>query len=251
MSSAVPHSPHPEVRTDPFGIGGAHAGVVLASVGIASADGDESPWVWAPHPDELALAANMTDARRAAFLAGRRALRAAVHALSPESALAPLLHTGRGAPHLPVGLTGSISHKRHRAIAVAAQQSDVDRPQHVGVDLEERPSREQLARPSIATRILTPREQDALTSLDDLAHREATLLRFALKEAVYKAIDPTVHRYVRFTEVELDVHTDGRADVTLLLPEFSAHPVHVDAHWMFDDDYIVAMASCRATPPAK
>jgi phosphopantetheine--protein transferase-like protein len=170
-----------------------------------------------------------------------------VHAVSPVDATAPLLHTGRGAPHLPAGIAGSISHKRRRAIAIAAAEPGL----HLGIDLEERPTVASLERPSIARRILTERELDALASLDALAHREATLLHFALKEAVYKAIDPTVHRYVRFTEVELDVHPDGRARVTLLLPETVISPLHVDAHWMRDADYIVAMASCRATPPAR
>ncbi|MBL0221008.1 MAG: 4-phosphopantetheinyl transferase family protein, partial [Myxococcales bacterium] len=60
--------------------------------------------------------------------------------------------------------------------------------------------------------ILTAREQE---TLEDRG-RGATL-RFSIKEAIYKAIDPFVRRYVAFTEVELVV-TDGVAHVTSELP---------------------------------
>ena len=78
----------------------------------------------------------------------------------------------------------------------------------MGVDLERAaPSRQDIAR-----WILTAREQE---TLEDRG-RGATL-RFSIKEAIYKAIDPFVRRYVAFTEVELVV-TDGVAHVTSELP---------------------------------
>lgn len=199
------------------------------------------------HSAEAALAMTLPAVRRAAFVAGRVALRAAIHAVAPGKdnvpllLARPLLRTTRGAPTLPTGVLGSISHKRTHALAIALTG---DRG-HVGVDLEERPPEADALRPSIAPRILTLREQDAIASLDPVAHREATLLRFALKEAIYKAIDPIVERYVRFTEVEVDVHDDGRADVRLLLPEFSEQFWHVDAHWHRDEKWIVATARSR------
>ena len=200
------------------------------------------------HSAEAALAMTMPAVRRAAFVAGRVALRAAIHAIAPGRddvpllLARPLLRTTRGAPTLPAGILGSISHKRTHALAIAL----VGHSGHVGVDLEERPNASDALRPSIAPRILTAREQDALSSLDPLAHRDATLLRFALKEAVYKAIDPIVERYVRFTEVEVDVHDDGRADVRLLLPEFAQQLWHVAARWHRDERWIVATARSRA-----
>ena len=81
-----------------------------------------------------------------------------------------------------------------------------------------------------------------MDGMDLLAHRESTLVRFAIKEAVYKAIDPYVGRYVRFTEVELEVADDGRAAVRLLLPEADMQRVQVEAHWRFEDRWIIAMA---------
>jgi enterobactin synthetase component D len=112
----------------------------------------------------------------------------------------------------------------------------------VGVDLEERPTARDLERPSIASRVLTAAERDVIDGLELPSHREATLVRFAIKEAVYKAIDPYVGRYVRFTEVELDVSHDGQATVRLLLPEPAMQRVHVEARWRFEDRWIIAMA---------
>jgi enterobactin synthetase component D len=216
---------------------------VLASIDIDVAsprlDGEidtfESPGL---HEAERQFAASLSAAQRPSFVAGRQALRAALQHVAPDQLIAPLLRTHRGAPVLPAGLTGSISHKRERAIAVAAPSSG----DMVGVDLEERPLEKDLTRRSIAERILTGRELERLEGLDALAHREATLVHFALKEAVYKAIDPYVERYVRFTEVELDVHPSGRAVVRLSLPESSVQHVNVDAIWRFDGRWIIAMA---------
>ncbi|MCC6245142.1 MAG: 4'-phosphopantetheinyl transferase superfamily protein, partial [Gemmatimonadaceae bacterium] len=193
------------------------------------------------HESERALADHVGAAQRAAFIAGRRALRAAITSVQPEHAQTPLLRSARGAPLVPEGLTGSISHKRTRAIAVAANTTDG----LVGVDLEERPTERDIHRPSLATRILTSYEQDRIATSDPLAHREATLVHFAIKEAVYKAIDPYVHRYVRFTEVELDLHNDGTATVRLFLPELEHAPVVVSAIWRLEDTWIIAAAKSR------
>ena len=227
---------HPAiVSEEPFVPSGALASVVIDD----GANDDEAESHGADvHADELSLTAMMTPQRRGAFLAGRRALRAALHQIAPHSAEHPLLQTGRGAPRLPIGWTGSISHKRTRAIAVAAPSSGG----LVGVDLEERPTPRDLERPSLASRILTTAERDAIEGLDLAAHRESTVVRFAIKEAVYKAIDPYVGRYVRFTEVEVDVSEDGQAAVRLLLPEPEMRQVHVEARWRFEDRWIIAMA---------
>lgn len=228
---------HPAiVSEEPFIPSGALASVVIDDAlddhGEAEAHGPDV------HADELSFTAMMTPQRRGAFLAGRRALRAALHQIAPHSAEHPLLQTGRGAPRLPIGWTGSISHKRARAIALAAPSLGG----FVGVDLEERPTPRDLERPSIASRILTAAERDAIDGLELPAHRESTLVRFAIKEAVYKAIDPYVGRYVRFTEVELDVSDSGHAAVRLLLPEPEMRSVHVEARWRFEDRWIIAMA---------
>ena len=66
---------------------------------------------------------------------------------------------------------------------------------------------------------------------------------FAIKEAIYKAIDPIVRRYVGFTEVELDVEDDGSVRVTVL--DLARLPVDVEAWWREHDG---SLARDRARP---
>lgn len=246
--------------------GDARPGSVLLSVDVAAVS--DAPWPGlreqllasdALHSEEVALADALPGTRRPLFVAGRVAMRAAMRQALRASDVAPppVLRTPRGAPHLPDALTGSISHKGTRALAgVLSRASDV---QHFGIDLERRPTVSKSHAPSIASRILTAKERDALATYDQAVvhahggdephaarlHRERTLLYFAIKEAIYKAIDPFVERYVRFTEVEVALHDDGTTAVTLALPELSPGDVHVDAWWRMDDDWIVATAVSR------
>ena len=70
----------------------------------------------------------------------------------------------------------------------------------------------------LARRLLTENEQKRLGSLNDLCSKEdEVLLRFSLKEAVYKAIHPFLLRPVGFMEVEVDPNIDGTATLTFLL----------------------------------
>lgn len=141
-------------------------------------------------PAEQRRAGELAPPRRRDYIAGRTALHLAL------ASAVPILSDDRGAPILPDGWVGSVSHKGTFAAALVAPAGRG----HVGVDLE-------LAAPprlDIAPRILTPRE---LAALPDRGR--AVTLRFAIKEAIYKAVAPYVRRYVGFTEVELDL--DGAA----------------------------------------
>ncbi len=208
------------------------------------------------HPGEAALAEAMSPVRRATFVAGRLAMRAAMGAAladqAPHDAVAPILRSARGAPVLPATVAGSVSHKQDAALALALPRHALAHGAslHVGVDLEHRPSPRDVDRPSIARRILTAPELDALAEFDadPLAQRERVILSFAIKEAVYKAIDPTVQRYVQFTEVALQFADDGAVAVSLLLPELLHRDVTVHAHYAFDDRWIVATAVAETGP---
>jgi 4'-phosphopantetheinyl transferase EntD len=198
------------------------------------------------HSAEAGFARDLPAARRATFVAGREALRAALNQL-PDSGRGraypdvPILRTPRGAPLLPADVTGSVTHKTTLALATVAPR--VASLQHVGIDLEHRPQERDLAARSVARKILTAREYDYVQQWgeDTLTGREQVLVHFALKEAVYKAIDPFVERYVRFTEVELDL-TGSRARVTLHLPEPSVADVRIEAGWRLEESWIVAWA---------
>ncbi len=133
-----------------------------------------------PEGERAALRA-LTGLRRRDFITGRTAL----HSVFPDAVA--VLSDDRGAPALPPAWSGSISHKGPRAAAIAAPAG----AGHVGIDLE----RAVAPRSDIGTRILSPRE---------LRVTGAELTRvFAMKEAIYKAIDPIVRRFVGFTEVEI------------------------------------------------
>jgi 4'-phosphopantetheinyl transferase EntD len=177
----------------------AHGACVIVEIG------DEAAALARLAPAERDRAAQLGPVRRGEFIAGRTALHLA---LGSDAAI---LSNDRGAPALPPGWLGSVSHKRALAAALVAPAG----AGQLGVDLE-------LAAPprgDIGRRVLTAREQAELTD----GGRGVTL-RFAIKEAIYKAIDPYVRRYVGFTEVELAFAGDAVAVTTAL-------PFAIEATW--------------------
>ena len=171
-------------------------------------------------PAEQHRAGELSPPRRRDYIAGRTALHLAL--ASP----AAILSDDRGAPILPPGWVGSVSHKGAFAAALVAPAGHG----HVGVDLE----RAAAPRQDIAPRILTPRE---LAALPDRGR--AVTLRFAIKEAIYKAIDPYVRRYVGFTEVELELAGEAVTVTTAL-------PFAIEATWREHGSHWLATA--RAAP---
>jgi enterobactin synthetase component D len=155
---------------------------------------------------EQAHARSLGDVRRRELIAGRTALHLALGDFTHA-----ILADDRGAPILPAGWVGSVSHKGALAAAIVAPAGSG----WVGIDLE----RAAPPRGDIAKRILTPREQAELPD-----RGAAVTLRFAIKEAIYKAIDPMLRRYVGFTEVELALG-DGVCAAS------SELPVAIDAAW--------------------
>jgi 4'-phosphopantetheinyl transferase EntD len=163
------------------------------------------------HPDEAAYAQTLAPARRATFVGGRVALRAALAALGARD-VGAILSTPRGAPALPAGFVGSLSHKDEVALAIAARADDPPRAT-VGIDVEvPRPFRA-----DISDRVLTPAERSVVAALDPAARAAELMFRFAAKEAIYKALDPWVRRFVAFHEVEIATTADGGRVATLAL----------------------------------
>lgn len=63
----------------------------------------------------------------------------------------------------------------------------------------------------------------------EFSAREEVLLRFSLKEALFKAVHPVVERFIGMRDVEIDPHNDGTAVI-----RFTSHntaPVCVDGSW--------------------
>lgn len=160
-------------------------GVSLAGEGDdASVRGELAPGEWA-------YAEALSARRRPTFVGGRLALRRAAARLGLE--LPAVLPDDRGAPALPRGVVGSISHKDSLAVALLAPADGATR----GVDVE----RVVAPRVDLSRQVLAPDEAAELSALEGEARWRAVLLRFSVKEAIYKAIDPFVRRYVGFQEV--------------------------------------------------
>jgi 4'-phosphopantetheinyl transferase EntD len=171
---------------------------------------------------ERDAADRLSGVRRRELIAGRTA----IHALLGGAH--PVLANERGAPVVPAGLTGSISHKRAHAAAIVAAADHG----HVGIDLEgTAPTKLDISR-----RILTANEPRV--------HGAELLRVFAIKEAIYKAIDPIVRRYVGFQEVELVIGEGGEVRVTVV--DEVRLPVSIEAWWTIVDDHWLATA--RANP---
>ncbi len=169
------------------------------------------------HAGERAFAAGLAPRRRHTWIGGRLALRAALGRIG--IACGAILSTARGAPALTTGIAGSVSHKDRFAVALA----DLTGEWRIGVDYEPLvPPRERIER-----KVLTPEERKDWLLLPEDTRWEYTLRRFSIKEAVYKAIDPFLGRFVGFDEVTVAPGASGEVDVR---PLFETR-LRIEARW--------------------
>lgn len=205
-------------------------------VGVTIPDGEPgiAPTTMARlHPDEARHAATLHPRRRPTWVAGRLALRAALTEIGVASG--PILPNDRGAPVLPPGIAGSISHKSLLAVGLAARESGWT----VGIDVEQR----HLGKQDISRYVLTPAEVIEVAGLDPAAREQEIMLRFSLKESIYKAIDPYVRRFVGFQEVSVAILPDGGARVSLHLEGGTS--LDVEGWWMAEPEYVLTAARAR------
>jgi enterobactin synthetase component D len=186
------------------------------------------------HPKEREVAAGIRGYRLVSWVGGRLAAREALDEFQRGDA--PLLSDARGAPIGPRGLTVSLSHKRTLAVALVAR-SELG---SVGIDLEELGP----ARLSIQDRVLTESERKAIQALPPERQWMALLLRFTVKEAIYKALAPDLERYVGFEEAEVTPAVDGTAAVAMKL-QGDAPPVAVEARYSWFDHHVLATVRAR------
>jgi len=193
--------------------------------------------------EERAFLDSLSPARKPTWLAGRIALHEALRDLGLDCG--PILSAKRGSPELPDGVTGSISHKRTLAVALAARKSD---GLSLGVDIEPVPAPSTEAgwnnRPDISSRVMTPEELAALASVPEAGRRLEVVLHFSIKESLYKAINPLVGRYVSFQEATVLPRPDGSVGVTLTLTQHEG-PFSVEARWSQIDGHLLTTAAVR------
>lgn len=185
-------------------------------------------------PNEVDIARTLRGYRVPQFVGGRIALRRACEQLGVRPA--ELLPDDRGAPVLPRGMVGSISHKRDLAVAMAASQSAGT----LGVDIEDYGP----PRLTIAPSVLLPSEIEAIEALPEPRRWIALLQRFSIKESIYKALDPYVRRYVSFHEAEVHPDLSGSATVRLHLKQGEG-PFAVDARYEWLHGRLLTSARIR------
>ncbi len=197
-------------------------------------------------PEERAHAMSLPTHRRETWLGGRVAMRRATRALDVQCP--PIFATERGAPALPERIHGSIAHKQTVAVALAAPRADTSCG--LGVDVEHL----EPLRFDITRRVLGEGELARLGRIRDVPADHVVRVAFAVKEAVYKAIDPTCRRYVAFREVEVDVDAcarEGEVEVVLGLDPAAPARLYVEARWTqlehpSGSRCVIAMARAKA-----
>jgi 4'-phosphopantetheinyl transferase EntD len=210
-------------------------GVALPESGVEG-DAQLSAAVAALPEAERRHVETLPEARRASWAGGRIALRAALMDLGVGAG--PILSTPRGAPVLPAGARGSISHKESLVVALAARAEIDEGAWRLGIDIE----RIAPGKLDISKRVLRPDELAFLPPPEDPRRIEELAFAFSAKEAIYKALDPFVARYVSFQEVAVDRRSDGTAFATLDLRDGSSAAFEVDVRWFRRDDFIITTA---------
>lgn len=169
-------------------------GVFPADIAVAWARVSDTPDPL--FPEEDALLAKAVAKRRREFAHGRACARRAlaVHGAAPS----PLLVGSMREPLWPPGFVGSITHDRELCVAVAARG---DTYAGVGVDVEP----DEALTPSVAARIWSPAEAEAVRVLGVVPADSAAKLVFAAKEAVYKCQFPITRTYIGFHGVSIDL----------------------------------------------
>lgn len=152
-------------------------------------------------PEERALAESLGVARRLGFALGRRAIHRALKELGVDSD-GPILSAARGAPRLPDSVLGSISHKEMRlrdepeVVAVAIASLPEPGLVGVGVDVEAIHP----ARPKVTRLVLSPKERELIADVPEAERWAVVVSKFSIKESIYKALAPTLDRFIGFEE---------------------------------------------------
>ncbi|CAD5108466.1 4'-phosphopantetheinyl transferase family protein [Zestomonas carbonaria] len=160
--------------------------------------------------------------RQAEFLAGRLCTRKALEALT-GTATVPLQGTDRS-PQWPASVCGSITHNRHRALAMVALREDF---RALGIDIETRLDEGQSH--ALAGEILARSEHERFLAMPKERRAWLLTLAFSLKESLYKALYPLTGTQFYFEHAELlDWSPDGHARLRLLCDLSDGFPANTE-----------------------
>ena len=99
-------------------------------------------------------------------------------------------------------------------------------------------------RREIASKVLNELEASEVAALREDRQWTSILLRFAIKEAIYKGIAPRLRRYVGFEEAQITRLANGSACVELTLKDGN-EPTHIEARYDWIPDGLLATARVR------
>jgi len=132
-------------------------------------------------PEEEGCMARCAPKRRAEFVAGRTAARAALRQLGvQDQGIRP---GPNRAPKWPDGLTGSITHDPSHCLAAVARKRHV---RGIGIDIERRQCMPKAARDLF----MSASDQGAIPGLSTPSSKDMPVTVFSAKESVFKALNP-------------------------------------------------------------
>jgi 4'-phosphopantetheinyl transferase EntD len=155
--------------------------------------------------EEQLFAREESGFRQVEIVGARLAWHAAAKPLGLDGSL---LRGVERAPLPPGGVAASLTHKRDLALALVHHEHDG----RLGIDLEgdSRPHTR------IAEKVLRPEELARIEAMSEERKWLEVLVRFAVKEAVYKALQPYLLRYISFMEASVDVDLSKVASSVVL-----------------------------------
>ncbi|WP_065896061.1 4'-phosphopantetheinyl transferase family protein [Pseudomonas sp. 24 E 13] len=180
--------------------------------------------------------------RQAEFLAGRLCAREALRRLDNLDCV-PAIGEDR-APIWPVHISGSITHSTGHAAAIVAHRAQW---RGLGMDLENLLTLERAQR--LAGEILTPDEMQRMASLPREQVALLVTLTFSVKESLFKALYPLVHKRFYFEHAEV-VEWSQAGHVRLrLLTDLSSewcHGKELEGQFGVDGEQLLSLVAVGA-----
>jgi enterobactin synthetase component D len=180
--------------------------------------------------------------RQAEFLAGRLCAREALRRLDNLDCV-PAIGEDR-APIWPGHISGSITHSTGHAAAIVAHKAQW---RGLGMDLENLLTLERAQR--LAGEILTPDEMQRMASLPREQVALLVTLTFSVKESLFKALYPLVHKRFYFEHAEV-VEWSQAGHVRLrLLTDLSSewcHGKELEGQFGVDGEQLLSLVAVGA-----
>jgi 4'-phosphopantetheinyl transferase EntD len=156
-------------------------------------------------PFERLQITRAVDSRRREFAAGRLLARSLLRARGLADC--SLLNGSDRAPVWPPSIVGSITHCATLCVVAIAPASELF---GLGIDIEHA----QALPAEITARVVSQAERQSIARLPRATRDLAARLVFSAKEATYKALYPSIKRFLDFHELHVELDDAGHFSVT-------------------------------------